>query len=178
MVSPMLELSRLCLVSQIPRPYLVALISASLNVKSITIGDLAMSEVDDHCFHTIIERNKFEYLQDLKVSRAKYLTILLAYSIVECCPNIRRLGVLEFWDKVTPEVIHINSWNWNLFSMYVSPTFIGARKISSSGSRRKLCRWYWRRSYKKWYLWYRQKYVYLLVTSIPLIAEQLKKSIY
>ena len=101
MVAPMLQLKRLCLVSQVPKAYFIALICASINVNFITTGDLAMAEIDDTSFSSILSRNRLNNLQELKVSKSSHLTYLTAYNLIENCPNLRRLGMLEFWENVT-----------------------------------------------------------------------------
>ena len=99
----MLLLQRLCIVSQIPKAYFIALVSASINVNFITIGDLAMSDIDDYGFSSILFHNRLQELQELKVSKTKNLSMISAYNLIENCPNLRRIGMLEFWEKITLE---------------------------------------------------------------------------
>ena len=58
---------------------------------------------DDYIFSTILSRNRLQELQELKISKTKSLSSMSAYTLIENCPNIRRLGMLEFWGKILPE---------------------------------------------------------------------------
>ena len=107
MMTPMLQLSRLALVSEALPVYIIALISSAINVRFLNTGTMLTTYLDDSCFEAIFQHNKLQNLEEIRVLRSSHLSVQLPYYLIHNCPKLKSIKTLESWSGISEKVCYV-----------------------------------------------------------------------
>lgn len=114
-MNAMLAITKFAMVSECDVEYLIVLLQNMLNIECLITG--SSTEIGDQDLIRIQYENRFQKLQELRVSTSKGLTLTTVYSLIENCPNLRLIRALEYWTSVSePEIWQMDMYirNHNL----------------------------------------------------------------
>ena len=89
-MQPLLDLKKLCIVSECRDRYLIQLSSAALNIEHLVIG--SSTNIDDETVTKILTVNRLAKLNELRIAGSRGLTIHAIHLLLESCPNLRVNG--------------------------------------------------------------------------------------
>ena len=107
MMTPMLQLSRLALVSEALPVYIIALISSAINVRFLNTGTMLTTYLDDSCFEAIFQHNKLQNLEEIRVLRSSHLSVQFPYYLIHNCPKLKSIKTLESWSGISEKVCYV-----------------------------------------------------------------------